>query len=58
MDEVVKEVKMGMRSGIRGREGMEITWLFANDLEVRGNLEEDLRVMVEPFVELFKRRGL
>ena len=40
---------------------MEIIWsglLYADNLVLCGELEEDLRLMVEEFVEVCRRRGL
>ena len=63
MDAVMKEVKMGMgRRGVRfledGREWRLLGLLYADDLVLCGESEEDLRVMVGPFVEVCSRRGL
>ena len=63
MDGVMKEVKMWM--GMRGvsflEDGRE--WrlpglLYANDLVLCSESEEDLRVMVGRFAEVCRRRGL
>ena len=63
IDAVMKEMKMGM--GMRGvkllEEGKE--WrlpglLYADDLVLYGESEEDLRAMVRRFVEVCKRRGV
>ena len=54
MDTVMKEVKMGM--GRRGES--EDCLLYANDLVLCGELEEDLRTMVGHFVDVYRRRGL
>ena len=61
MDAVIKEMKTGMgRRGVRFLEDGR-TWrlpglLYADDLVLRGELE-DLRAMVERFVEVCRRRG-
>ena len=59
----VMEVKMGMgRRVVRflehGREGKLPGFLYADDLFLFGELEEDLRVMVGRFAEVCRRRGL
>ena len=54
IDGVMKEVKMGM-----GRRGLSLPGLlYADDLVLCGESENDLRVMVGRFAELFRRRGL
>ena len=63
MDGGIKEVKLGMRRrGVRflvdGREWRLPGLLYANDLVLCSELEEDLRVMVGWFAEVCKRRGL
>ena len=63
MDVVMKEVKIGMgRRGVRfqeeGREKRLSSFLYADDLVLCGESEEDLRAMVGRFVEMFRRRGL
>ena len=62
MDAVIKEVKRGMeRRGMRFQEeeGRELPGLlYANDLVLCGELEEDLKVMVGCFAEMCRRRGL
>ena len=50
MDEVMKEVKMGMRRRLPGL-------LYADDLVLYGGSEEDLREIVGCFAEVC-RRGL
>ena len=63
LDAVMKEVKMGMgRRGVRFQEGGR-EWrlpglLYADDLSSSGESEQDLRAMVERFVEVRRRRGL
>ena len=59
----MKEVKMGM--GIRGvsflqdgREWRLPSILYADDLVLSGESEDDLRVMVGRFAEVYKKRGL
>ena len=59
----MKEVKMGMgRRGVSfmedGREWRLPGLLFADDLILCGESEEELRVMVGWFAEVCKRRGL
>ena len=54
MDTVMKEVKMGM--GKRG--GRLPGLLYADDLVLYGELEEDLRVVVRCFVGVCRGRGL
>ena len=63
MDTVMKELKMGMgRRGVRFQEeGIE--WrlpglLYADDLVLCGDLEEDLRAIVGRFIEVCRRRRL
>ena len=63
MDVVMKEGKVGMEiMGERfleeGREWRLPGLLYANDLVLCGESEEDLKVMVERFVEVCRRRGL
>ena len=63
MDAVMKEVKIGMgRRGVRfqeeGREGRFPGLLYADDLALCGELEEDLSAMVGRFFEVCRRRGL
>ena len=63
MDTVMKEVKMGMgRRGVRfqkeGREWRLPGLLYADDLVLCGESEEDLRVMVGRFFEVCRRSGL
>ena len=63
MDGVMKEVKIGMgRRGVSlledGREWKLHGFLYADDLVLCGNSEEDLRVMVGRFAEMYRRRGL
>ena len=50
------EVKMG--TGKKGREWRLPSLLYANDLVLCGELEEDLRSMVGWFGELCRRTGL
>ena len=63
MDEVMKEVKMRMgRRRVSFLED-EREWrlpglLYADDLVLCGELEENLRVMVGKFAEVCRRRGL
>ena len=59
----VMEVKMGMeRKGVRfledGREWRLPDLLYADDLVLYGESEEDLRMMVRWFSEVCRRRGL
>ena len=63
MDGVIKEVKIGMRRRrVRflkdGREWRLPGFLYADDLVIWGESEEDLRAMVGRFVEVCRRRGL
>ena len=63
MDGVMNEVKMGMgRRGVsflvEGREWRLPGLLYADDLVLCGELEEDLRAVMERFVEMCRRRGL
>ena len=63
MDPVMKEVKIGMgRRGARfleeGREWRLTGLLYADDFVLCGELEEELRVMVERYAEVCRRRGL
>ena len=63
MDGVMNEVKMGMgRRGVDfmedGREWRLPDLLYADDLVLCGESEEDLRVMVGRFTEVGRRRGL
>ena len=63
MDTVIKEVKMGMgRRGVRFmEEGTKCRlpgFLYADDLFLCGESEEDLKAMVGRFVEVCRRRGL
>ena len=64
MDSVMNEVKKEMgRRGVRFMEEEEREWrlpglLYADDLFLCSELENDLRVMVEWFVEVCRRRGL
>ena len=63
MDGVMKEVKMGMgRRGVRfledGREWRVPGLLYADDLVLCGESDEDLRVMVGMFTEVCRRREL
>ena len=63
MDAVMKEVKMGMeRRGVRfkeeGREWRFPDLLYADELVLCGEYEEELRTMVACFVEVCRRRCL
>ena len=63
IDGVMKEVKMGMgRRGVRfledGREWRLPSFLYADDLVLCGESEEDLRAIVGWFTEVCRRRGL
>ena len=63
MDGVMKDVKMGVgRRRVRfledGREWRLPGLLYAYDLVLYGESEEDLRTMVERFAEVCRRRGL
>ena len=61
MDTVMEEVKIGMGERFRKerREWRLPGLLYADDLVICGELEEDLRVMMGCFVEvLYRRRGL
>ena len=63
MDAVMKEVKMGMgRRGVRfqekGREWRLPGLLFADDLVLCGESEEDLWAMVGRLVEARRKKGL
>ena len=62
-DRVMKEVKMWLgRRGMRfledGREGRLLDILYADDLVLCSESEEDLRVMVGRLTEVRRRRGL
>ena len=63
MDGVMKEMKMGRgRRGVRFQEEVR-EWrlpglLYADDLAICGESEEDLRAMVRWFAEVCRRRGL
>ena len=62
-DAVMKEVKMGMgRREVRfmedGRECRFPGLLYADDLDLCGELEEDLRAILGRFAEVCGRRGL
>ena len=57
MDGVMKEVKMGMGRR-RVRELRFPGLLYADDLVLCGESEEDLRVMVGQFAKVCRRRGL
>ena len=59
----MKEVKIGIgRMGVRflveGRKWRLSGLLYAGDLVLYSELEEDLKVMVGHFVEVYRRRGL
>ena len=63
MDVVMKEYKTGMgRGGVRlpkeGRGQRLLGLLYADDLVLCGDLEEDLRAIVGRFIEVCRRRGL
>ena len=63
MDGAMKEVKMGMgRKGVNfledGREWILPGLLYADDLVLCGEAEEDLRAMVGRYAEFCRRRGL
>ena len=63
MDVVMKELKMGIgRRGVRfqeeGREWRLPGLLYADDLVLYGESEEDLRLIVGRFIEVCRRRGL
>ena len=63
MDAVMKEVKMGMgRRGVRfheeGREWKLPGLLYADDLVLCSESEEDLRAIVGRSIEVCRRRGL
>ena len=57
MDGMMME-KKGFKFQEVGREWRLSGFLYADDLVLCDELEEDLRAMVERFVEVFKRRGL
>ena len=62
MDAVVKEMKMRMRRrGVRflekGGDWRLLGLLYADDLVLCGEFEEDLRAMVRRFIEVCRRRG-
>ena len=62
MDRVLKEVRMGIgRKGVSflkdGREGRLPGLLYADDLVLCGEPEEDLRVMVGRFADVCRRKG-
>ena len=55
----MKEMKMGMGRRMEdGREWRLPGLLYADDLILCGELEEDLRVMVKRFAEMCRKRGL
>ena len=59
MDAVMKEVKMGM--GVRIQEEVEerlAGLLYPDDMVLCGNSEEDQKVKVVSFVEVYRRRDL
>ena len=63
MDTLTKEIKMGMRrTRVKFLEELRewiLSGLFYTDnLVLCGELEEDLKVMVERFIKVCKRRGL
>ena len=63
MKTVMKEFKMGMgRRGVRfqeeGREWIMPGFLYADDLVLCGEWEEDLRAMVGRFAEVCRRKCL
>ena len=63
MDAVIKEVKMGMgRRGVKfqeeGREWRLPGLMYADDLVLCGEWEEDLRTIVGRFAEMCRRRSL
>ena len=63
MDEVMKELKMEMgRNGVRfqeeGREWRLSGLLYADGLVLCGESEENLRAIVECFIEMCMRKGL
>ena len=63
MDAVMKELEMGMgRRGLRfqekGREWILPVLLYADDLILCGESEEDLNVIAGRFSEVYRRRGL
>ena len=49
---------MGMRFQEEGREWRLTSLLYADDLILCGESEEDLRAMMGHFVEVCRRRGL
>ena len=62
IDAVMKELKTGMgRRGVRfqegGREWRLPGFLYADDLVLCGESEEDLRVILERFIKVCKRRS-
>ena len=63
MDAVMKEVKIRMGRRVvsfleDGREWRLLSLLYADDLVRCGESEEDLRVRVGRFAEMYRRRGL
>ena len=63
MDEVMRELKMGMgRRGVRfqeeGREYRLHGLLYADDLVLCGESEEELRTILGRFIEVCRRRGV
>ena len=63
MDGVMNEVSMGMgRRGVNflenGKEWRLSGLLYADDLDLCGESEEDMRAMVGWFAEVCRRRGL
>ena len=63
MDGVMNDVKMRMgRRGVSfledGREWRLLSFLYADDLVVRGDSEDDLRVTVGRFIKVYRRRRL
>ena len=51
---MMKEIK----TGINEKEWRPLDLLYTNDLVLYGELEEDLKAMVEWFAEVCRRRGL
>ena len=61
MDAVMKDVKMGMgRRGVKfqeeGRKWRLTGLMYADDLDLCGELEEDMRAIVGRFIEVCRRR--
>ena len=58
MDVVMEIARMGVKRLEDNREWKLLGFLYADDLVLCGESEEDLKVMVGRFVEVYKRRAL